>query len=168
VHALPRELKVVFLLPVLGTLAGCAIGATGVITARHTRTPTATVVDLYSFGVQLRPSAFDGGVTLGYRHVTYIYPRAASTTAEAPARVQWLRCDVPAGPPILLASRSVGVELQATQRGSRLSLGYLSQTTVTSPVGPHESCLLQLDYEPAQPQNTVVALLTAADALQAP
>jgi hypothetical protein len=168
VQVLRCRLKVALLVPLLATLSSCAIGSTGVVTARHTRTPTAIVVDLYTFGLQVRPSAFDGGATLGYRHVTYVYPRGESRYGEASRDREWLHCNLPAGAPLLLASRSVGLELQGTRQVSRLSFGYLSQTMLTSPVPAYESCLLQLDYAPAQPENTFVAVLTSAETLQAP
>lgn len=162
-HATPRELRTLLLVAALATLSGCAVGSSGVVSARHTRTPSAHVIDVYTFGLHVRPSAFDRGATLGYRHATYIYPSGGWDALTGSSRREWLRCKLPPGSPILLASRSTGLELQATERVSRLSLGYLSQTTLSSPVRPEESCVLQIDYEPAQPENTTLAILTSAN-----
>src|SRR5690349_4972852 len=90
---------------------GCAYGNNGFIVARHTLTRTAEVVDIYSFGAQVRSTDFDRGATIGYRRASYVYPLGEERSSQT-SHTDIFHTALPAAAPILLANTAIGLEMQ--------------------------------------------------------
>lgn len=135
---------------------GCACGHFGTIVSRRTVVSGAEVMDVYGFGALLRPMGHDPGFTLGYRHASYVYPLATQPAAETPTTEwSWFHAPLPAVVPLLQASKTVGIEAQATADIRRCTIGYLSQL-LTIGGSPNESELVRVHYAPARPLETVL------------
>ena len=126
-------------------LPGCAFGHHGTLLARRTLVKGAEVVDVHALGLLVRPTSIDGGLTVGYRHATYIFPR--ESIADEEPRSDWLWFHAPLGDelPLLRTSTSLGLELQWMPEIKRVSLGYLDQV-VTDGGGAEDSRIVRLHF----------------------
>jgi hypothetical protein len=138
---------------------GCSVGNYGTLLARYTYTDTAVVLDSYTIGLQLRPQGPDGGLSLGYRRASYVFPRAAEQ--PEPTTVVW-RCFAAPWPPGSLVTRGIttlGMEIQATPDMSRITLGYLDQMLTAGPP-PGASQVVSVFYNRNQPHRTHIFIRT--------
>lgn len=156
--------------------SGCAIGDYGSLVSRYTHTKTATVMDVYSLGLQMRTFQHDRGATLGYRRSSYIFIQDNSSAkanvqncwmafswpgdAENDAsdiKTEWCLFQSPTLDTEILtrASTSAGIELQYTKELKRLNMGYLDQTITVGPK-TNESIVYKLDYTRNEPKKTKV------------
>ena len=134
---------------------GCSIGSYGTLLTRQTRTPTAVVVDIYSVGVHIRPAQPDAGASVGYRHTSYIFPRASGDTHLSGTVWQWFGISLPATPPLVTAATVVGLETQATPHLRRLALGYIDYMLTLGPTSD-ESRIVEIHYDRRDPLRTYV------------
>lgn len=156
--------------------SGCTIGNYGSLLTRYTHTDTATVMDIYSLGAQVRTFKPDRGATLGYRRATYIFVKENRgehkqnnscflsipweiENDKAHPRTEWCLFQSPLLKAEMLtrASTSTGIEVQSTPEIKRLNVGYLDQAIT---VGPElgESMIYKLDYKRNEPEKTKVFL----------
>ena len=137
--------------------AGCACGRFGTLAARRTITGNAEVIDVYAVGALLRPQAVDGGFTLGWRHVTYIYPRLALDDAEEGAH--WTLGWVPRhrGTPFFLAARSLGGEVASYPGVLQAHAGFRTDA-FTFAARAEESRVVCFAYRDGAPEKTVLAM----------
>ena len=148
-HCLPLAL-------LLLALPGCACGRYGTVVARRTLTPTAEVVEVYGVGALLRPWACDAGLSLGWRHATYVYPRAEDG-APAGSRWSWGFAPVRAETPFFLAARGLGLEALYYPGFLRAHAGY-SADFFTFAARAEESRLADFHYRAGAPGDTRLAL----------
>jgi len=149
-----RLLLLVLCCLVLGA-SGCALGPYGLQAARYTRTETATVMEVYSFGGTLRTLDEDRGATLGFRKSAYVYEREKLSGNAIGQEWRFFYTPNLAGAPVCRASTSVGVELQATPEISRLGLGVLDQVISVGPA-LGESRIVSFSYDRRNPAVTAV------------
>ncbi len=148
-------LALVTLLPLLS--AGCACGRVGTLAARRTLTRGAEVIDVYAFGALLRPRGADSGGTLGWRHATYIYPRAAGDGAEAGTHWTWGWAPLPAEAPFFLATRSLGAEVARYPGIVQAHAGFRMDAFTFA--APHDaSRSVQFTYRDDAPEQTFLAM----------
>lgn len=141
----------------LGTLlAGCVCGPVGTLAARRTITPTAEVLDVYGVGVWARAGAADAGLTCGWRHVTFIHPRAAGDGAAEGSRWSFGYAALRREAPFFLAARSIGAEVAHYPGFFRAHVGYAADA-FTFAAGIGESRVVSFHYRPAFPQDTRLA-----------
>lgn len=171
-----RKKGIILALLLAGSIwaSGCAIGNYGSLLTRYTYTDTATVMDVYSLGLQVRDFQPDRGTTFGYRRSSYIFPRqnTQSTarqpdcwlgfswgTSESQETNKWCLFQSPPVQEEMLTriSTTAGVEIQYNGGFNRLSLGYLDQALTIGPQ-PGESMVYKLDYTRNDPEKTYVFL----------
>ncbi len=135
-------------------LTGCSVGNMGTLMSRKTFTDTATVLEVYSLGLQLRPEAFDRGASFGVRHAAYIFPCTnAKTGADEGKGWEWFRFKWPdAEDPVTRTNSTWGVEAQTMPEMNRLSAGYQDQV-VTIDRHPEESKLVRISYNRSDPKS---------------
>jgi hypothetical protein len=156
---LPRSTAVITAGVAIMALSGCACGRLGTLVARQTLTPTAEVLEITGWGLLLRPTKYDGGLSLGYRHATYIYPRLASDTRPVGQTRHWGWVPARAELPFFLRTREIGVELQTVAGFSMLHAGYVEHSlTFVAEVGESRRGLFS--YHPSSPERTVLAIST--------
>lgn len=136
--------------------SGCAIGNHGTLLARRTVAGGAEILDVYAFGLLIRPGGFDAGISLGYRHATYIFP-LASIAEPRGSDWRWFHAPVPAADPLVTASTSLGLETQFTPDIRRITLGYLDQMIIGGG-SPQESRAVSLRYKRSDPSLTYLAM----------
>ena len=138
-------------------LTGCACGRFGTLAARRTITPSAEVIDVYGLGALLRPGGVDGGLTFGWRHATYIYPRVTGDEAEEGAR--WTFGLVPQRreEPFFLAATSVGGEVTKYPAVLQAHVGFRTDS-YTFAARPEESLVVRFSYRPSAPEKTTLAM----------
>jgi hypothetical protein len=138
-------------------MAGCAFGRLGTLVARRTLTQTAEVVEVFGCGLLLRPTRHDGGVSIGFRRATYIYPRLAGDTRPAGQSLHWGWVPLRADLPFFLGTREVGLEFQTVAGISMLHAGYVDQgLTFVAEAG--QSRCGQFHYTPPHPERTVLSI----------
>lgn len=136
---------------------GCACGRYGTLAARHTITSSADVIDVYGVGALLRPKGVDGGLTLGWRHATYIYPRLATDESEEGERWTFGRMPPRLGNPFFLAARSVGGEVAKYPGVLQAHVGFRSDAfTFAAHMG--ESRTVKFFYRASEPAKTILAM----------
>ena len=139
-------------------VTGCTIGNHGTLVAKYTTTATATVLDIYSLGFQFRPNRIDFGVTLGYRHASYILSKTTNMNDPHGSTWHWFNHPWPVGDLIARGSSSVGIEMQATDEVGRLTVGYIDQLITIGPIAD-ESKVVQLYYNRKRPEDTYLTLV---------
>jgi hypothetical protein len=136
---------------------GCAYGRFGTLAARRTLTPNAEVIDVYGVGALLRTGGVDGGFTFGWRHATYIYPRASTDESEEGSHwtVGWVprRIDEP----FFLAARSIGGEITKYPSVLQAHLGFRTDV-FTFAARAEESRVVNFSYRAGAPGKTVLAM----------
>lgn len=145
-------------------VTGCTCGGVGTLVARRTLTPSAEVVEVYTVGLQLRSTAFDGGATAGWRRAIYFYPRAVAEGAERKLEEpqpswNWFKVSLPSSCPAVRGNTSVGIELQATKEIQRLALGYQDQLLTVGP-RPDQSQTFSFFYVRTNPALTRLQIQT--------
>lgn len=164
--ATSRLLLLTSLLAVSAAMSGCACGRLGTHVARQTLTPTAEVVEVTGWGVLLRPTKYDGGLSIGWRRATYIYPRLAEDTRPVGQSMHWGWVPWRAELPFFLGTREIGLEFQTVAGLSTLHAGYIDQClSFVAKDGDSRSGLFS--YLRPHPERTVLAIregpeLTAA------
>lgn len=111
----------------MSAMGGCACGRVGTLVARETLTPTAEVVEVTGCGVLLRPTKFDGGLSVGYRQATYVYPRLAGDSRPLGQSFYWGWVPSHAELPFFVGTREVGLEFQTVAGFSMAHAGYVDQ-----------------------------------------
>lgn len=139
--------------------AGCACGRVGTLATRQTLTPTAEVVEVYGFGALLRPTPHDGGLSLGYRRATYIYPRLAGDTRPVGETMHWGWAPLRDELPFFLGTQETGLEFQTVAGRTMLHAGYVDQS-FSFVARADESRRGSFFYLRPHPERTVLALLT--------
>jgi hypothetical protein len=135
--------------------SGCAVGPFGTIIARRTVANGAEIVDTYAFGALARPLGVDRGLTLGYRHASYLYPLLDTEQEARGSTWRWGFAPIPARPPLLRASTTIGVEAQLTAEVQRCTIGYLDQV-LTIAGRADESRIVKLHYPRSRPQDATL------------
>jgi hypothetical protein len=160
----------VFIIGVSLLGSGCTFGNYGSLVTRYTQTETATIMDVYSVGLQMRTDQLDRGATLGYRRASYIYIRDSnidsskdkncwlsfnSEGVEPSTKTEWCLFQSPTLDAEMRtrASTSAGIELQYTKELQRVNMGYLDQAITVGPK-PNESIVYKLDYIRNEPEKT--------------
>lgn len=136
---------------------GCACGRVGTLAARRTVTPTAEVIDVFGFGALLRPGGFDAGFTLGWRHATYIFPRAAADEFEEGQSWTWGVVPRHTGEPFFLGARSIGGEVAKYPSMLQAHLGYRTDTFTFAALAG-ESRVVNFNYHADAPGQTILAM----------
>ncbi len=133
---------------------GCAVGNYGTLLSRKTFTDTATVVEVYSLGLQLRPEAFDRGASFGVRHAAYIFPcTQGKGGANEGEGWEWFRFKWPEAEDLVTRTNSTwGLEAQTMPEMNRLAAGYQDQV-VTVDRHPEESKLVRISYNRSDPKS---------------
>ena len=149
-------------MPLLATLlpllaAGCACGRAGTLAARRTVTRGAEVIDVYAFGALLRPRGADSGGTLGWRHATYIYPRAAGDGAAEGTHWTFGWAPLHAEAPFFLATRSLGAELARYPGIVQMHAGFRADA-FTFGGAAEESRTVLFHYRDDAPAQTFLAM----------
>lgn len=158
-----RPLAAVALLLTGATLSGCACGRVGTLTARRTLTPTAEVLEVTGWGVLLRPTKSDGGLSVGYRRATYIYPRIAGDARPVGQTFHWGWVPTRMELPYFLGTRTVGLEMQAIAGFAMLHAGYVDQS-LSFMAAPGDSRHGLFSYLAPHPERTVLMLRSIPDA----
>ena len=132
---------------------GCACGRIGTLAERRTVTRRAEVIDVYGFGALFRLRGVDGGFTFGWRHATYIYPRAADDGMHE--GVRWTYGWLPHrdSDPFFLAVCSIGAEVAKYPSMLVAHLGFRTDA-FTFAAREGESRVVNFSYRPHSPQNT--------------
>ena len=135
--------------------SGCA-GTFGLTTATVTDTPKARIVDVQSFGFEVRTRRFDAGGNLGYRHSVYLFPPAADGQTAATRHHLFF---VPAEGLIPLGTLTCNIGLEAgfTPVMTGFDFGYVERWYSALPV--NQSRAVRINYERHQPSSSVVELL---------
>lgn len=140
-------------LPLLGS--GCA-GTFGITTATVTDTPKARIVDVQSFGLEVRTRRLDAGGNLGYRHSVYLYPSRTGDKASTTSRHLLF---VPADEqlPLKILTRNIGLEAGFTPVMTGFELGYGERCYSAIPL--RKSQFIRINYERNHPSSSVVEFL---------
>tara|TARA_R110000868_G_scaffold139015_1_gene353680 strand:- start:1603 stop:2115 length:513 start_codon:yes stop_codon:yes gene_type:complete len=147
VHAIPVAL-------VASGLAGCGHSITGTVSCRYIDAADATVLDVRSAGVAFVDMAYDRGVLLGWSERTYLYPKSVKAERET----SWGICNgLPGQEPVVADSRTIGLELSASEPVTGLSLGYNS-TFMRMPVRAGRSLRLSYRYVRGRPEQSEATL----------
>ena len=146
----------------VASLSSCACGRVGTLVARQTLTPTAEVVEVTGLGVLLRPTPYDGGLSIGWRRATYIYPRLAGDVRPVGQTLHWGWVPGRAELPFFLGTREVGVEFQTVAGLAMLHAGYVDQSlSFMAQAGDSRTGLFS--YLRPHPERTVLALHPAPE-----
>lgn len=138
-------------------LGGCAYGRFGTLVARQTLTSTAQVVEVYGFGVLVRPTAYDGGVSLGYRRATYIYPRLAGDLRPVGETMYWGWAPLRPELPFYLDTQQAGAEWQVVPGNAMIHAGLVYQS-FSFVAKAEESRMGSFFYQRPHPERTILAL----------
>lgn len=138
-------------------LTGCACDRVGTLVARQTLTATAEVVEVTGWGVLLRPTKYDGGLSIGYRRATYIYPRLAGDTRPVGQLTRWGWMPWRPELPFYLGTRQIGLEFQTVAGLSMLHAGYVDQSLCFM-AEAGDSRTGQFSYLQPHPERTVLAI----------
>lgn len=144
---------------------GCAYGNNGFILAKHTFTRTAEVVDIYSFGAQVRTIDYDRGATFGYRRASYVYPRVSEQSSQM-SHIDIFHTVLPVTDPILLANTAIGVEVELIPETNRIAAGYLCQVLTIVPGGVNDSLIGRLSYSNNAPELTIAELASRDNSIK--
>ena len=136
---------------------GCACGRVGTLAARRTITPTAEVIDVFGVGALLRPGGFDAGFTLGWRHATYVFPRAAADNFVEGQSWTWGSVPRHSGEPFFLGARSIGGEVAKYPSMLQAHLGYRIDTFTFAALAG-ESRVVNFTYRAGEPGKTILAM----------
>ena len=143
-------------------LTGCAVGDYGTLVSRYTRTRTATVLDVYALGWQVRPDATDRGLTLGWRKSSYVFANPVGSGVKGTHRWSWFQAPWPEGDLVLRANTTAGIEVQATPDIRRTHLGYLNQMMTRTPL-PGEDIALKVHFDNQNPGSTQALLINRSN-----
>ena len=136
---------------------GCVCNRFGTLAARRTVTATAEVVDVYGIGAVLRTNAADAGITLGWRHVTYVRPleNARGQGRGGHWTLGWLPRR--SGTPFFLAARSFGFDLSHYPQYFCAHAGY-AEEAFTFVARSDESLTIDFHYLATDPMQTRLTL----------
>jgi len=151
---LPDLMVSLIIMPLSLLCSGCA-GTFGLTTATVTDTPRARIVDVQSFGFEVRTRRFDAGGNLGYRHSVYLFPPAADCQTPTPRHHLFF---VPAKEltPLGTLTCTIGLEAGFTPVMTGLDLGYVERCYSVLPVNQSRS--VRIHYERNQPSSSAVEL----------
>lgn len=131
--------------------AGCAVNTVGFVAADVIKTKGAYVWSVEVVGGQLRTSAQDGGMTLGYTRRTYVYPDSIPSPPEPGRYFGYVL--LPDEPAIAMDHRTLGLEARANEIEFGVTLG-LKSTTVLAQVPDDTSIAYTLAFAPDRPAET--------------
>lgn len=140
-----------------GCLSSCACGRLGALVARQTLTPTADVLEVAGWGVLLRPTKYDGGVSIGYRRATYIYSRRAGDFRPVGQSLHWGWVPGRAELPFFIGTRELGVAFQTVAGRSMLHAGYVDQGLCFA-AEADQSLRGLFRYRQSHPERTVLVI----------
>ena len=141
--------------------SGCACGRFGTLVARRTFTRTAEVVDVYGFGALLRPAGSDAGISLGWRHATYVYPREPGDGAAEGTLWNYGCVHLHREGPFFLVARGLGAELLVFPGFTRLHVGYAEDAfTFAASIGADRA--VSFHYRPSRPAATRLVIKPAS------
>lgn len=148
-------IRAVLFLILLFCFSGCAVGPYGTVVSKVTYTDSAMVIDLYSFGFQLRPGGYDGGASLGQRHAVYIFPCSLKEERTKKEGWHWFNASLPEPAPLVRATSVYGLELETSPQRRRMALGYSDQIETLGPRAG-ESAIAEILYDREIPEKTRV------------
>lgn len=131
------------------------------VAERRTITSQAEVIDLYGIGAWMRTDRPDAGLSLGWRHVTRIYPRNEhdSSLPEVQWRYGWLPRR--GADPFFLASRSVGVGFATYPAMAVAHAGYRADY-FTFAGKSDESRIVNFFYHPSEIEKARLTIHTVS------
>jgi hypothetical protein len=118
--------------------------------------PNALVIESYTAGCGVSPHSETGGITFGWRHVTYVYPRKNEPDRARMAGWRWFYTSLPGELPVSVASNTVGAGLDTNASAVGLNFGFHS--LFASRVRVDRSQVVRLHYRPSCPEETVAQL----------
>ncbi len=114
------------------------------------------MIEVRAFGLLIRPGGIDAGISLGYRHAVYLFPRSEED-GKPGTEWRWFRSFLGGEPARVRGSTSLGLELQFTPEIKRLAFGYVDQFLIDGGP-PGESSLVNLRYVRGQPADTMLSI----------
>ena len=141
----------VSLLTMLTVATGCASGTAGLVSGNVLQADGARVIVVRGYGLQLRGTPPDAGLTLGYARRTYVYPDGIPGLPQPGRYYGWV--PQPATAPVAWDGRAIGIDLRTAGPNIGITLG-LRATSVLAVVPAGESVAYHLRFLPDHPSWT--------------
>ena len=119
----------------------------------------AYIYTIDSLGLDIRTQPFESGAVIGYGRRNYVYPMGGGDS-PLPGSYRFY-IPVPPCPPLVIDTRSFGLEVQANAREFGLNLG-IRATTVMAQVDADQSLQFELYYSADEPEETILRFISGS------
>jgi hypothetical protein len=132
-------------------LAGCSPGTAGLVSGEVLDADGAEVLVVDGYGLSLRGTPVDRGLTVGYARRVYVYPEETPGLPAPGRHLFWV--PQPAEPPMALNGEAIGLDLSASRVSVGVTLGYHG-TALLAYVPQGEAVHFRLRFAPSDPAAT--------------
>jgi hypothetical protein len=137
---------------------GCAINGVGVARSDVIQAKGAVIVRTDTYGVALRTTATDAGLTIGYTSTLAMIPACPGL----PHVGHYLfGLDVSGISAVVTLRRAIGIGIDANKRAVGMTMGF-SEDAMTSPIDQDKSALRSLIFLPGRPSESELRLFGEA------
>lgn len=142
-----------FAAALLGAVPGCSPGIMGLVSGDVLVADGARVIVVRGYGIQLRGTPSDGGLTLGYARRTYVYP---STTPDLPDPGHYyFWVPQPRSAPVAWDGQAIGLDVRMAGINLGMTLGFRG-TAVLAQVPDGETVYYKLRFVPEAPATALL------------